>query len=284
MVNVALFISGRLIGFNEYLLPFINKLKSKYNIYVFFSINTFSLDKNYNLETITNDLKNQLENSFGDIYFEEYKMPKKYVENRIKNEVNMFQYNCLSCFYNDFRNMVLIEEFENNNNINFDVICKTRSDMMCPKIDYDFIIDNKEDLIIRHNPSFLLRHWGHCYSNTPFMISDTFAYGNKLSMIYYVSTYDFILKNDISMNGNYNQTFEIFLTDSILQCIFYSNTGGGIIPTLTEEEINYRYNNIPNGCKIYYINDFDVSLMKPELRKTNNFNVDINNVFNYTQS
>ena len=74
MTNVALFVSGRLIGFNECLLPFINRLKQKYNIYVFFSINIFSLDKNSDLEIIKNDLKNNLGDSFGNIYFEEYKI------------------------------------------------------------------------------------------------------------------------------------------------------------------------------------------------------------------
>jgi hypothetical protein len=284
MLNIALFISGRLLGFETCLLPFINKLKIKYNIYVFFSINIFSLDKDANLETISNSLKTILKESFGGIRFEEYKMPKTYIENRIKNKINVFTYNCLSCFYNDFKCMELIEQFEQKNNINFDIICKTRSDMISLNDDYTFIVDDKSKLIIRNKHLVPIRYWGHCYNNTPLMISDAFAYGNKQSMKYYVSTYDFILKNDFLMNGEYSQTFEIYLTDSILQYIFYNKPGGDNIPRLTQQEIHFKYNNIPNGCKIYYINDFNYKLLPTKVRSKNNFIVDINNVLNYTQT
>ena len=74
MLNVALFISGRLVGFKDCLLPFINNNNKKYNIFLFFSINTFSLDKNDNdLDFIISDLKNTFGTTIGDIYFEEYK-------------------------------------------------------------------------------------------------------------------------------------------------------------------------------------------------------------------
>ena len=282
MTNVALFVSGRLIGFNECLLPFINRLKQKYNIYVFFSINIFSLDKNSDLEIIKNDLKNNLGDSFGNIYFEEYKMPKSYVENRISNGVNIFSYNCLSCFYNDFKNMELIEDFEKNNNITFDVICKTRSEMIC-NMDYEFIIDDKNMLIIRNKHMCDIRYWGDIYFDTPLMISDAFAYGNKLSMKHYTSTYEFILKNDILLNGQYTHAFEIYLTDSILQHVFYNVPGGGYNPILTKEEIIRIYNNIPNGCKIHYLENFYYILLDTEIRQRNNLIIDINNVFNYTQ-
>ena len=102
MLNIAIFISGRLLGYRDCLLPFINNLKKKYNIFLFFSINTFSLDNNNkNLEFVINDLKNTFGETIGEIYFEEYKFPKNYVENRIDNNVTTFTYNCLSCFYND---------------------------------------------------------------------------------------------------------------------------------------------------------------------------------------
>jgi len=80
--------------------------------------------------------------SFGSIHFENYKMPKSYVDNKIKNNINIFSYNQLSCFYNDFKNMELIENFEKNENKLFDVICKVRSDMII-NCDYSFIVDQK---------------------------------------------------------------------------------------------------------------------------------------------
>jgi hypothetical protein len=282
MLNIALFISGRLLGFETCLIHFINLLKNKYKVYVFFSINTNSLDKNFNLESIVDNLKLLLGDSFGDIHFEEYKMPKSYVENKINNGLNIFSYNQLSCFYNDFKNIELIENFEKKYNINFDIICKVRSDMIT-KCDYTFIIDNKDELIIRNKHICDIRYWGHVYNDTPLMISDAFAYGNMKSMKYYTYTYNFILQNDLLMKGNYNNAFEIYLTDSILQHVFYKIPGGEHTPTLTKEEIFYKYNNIPNGCKIYYINDFYYHLLPTHIRSRNNFTVNLDNVFNYTQ-
>ena len=57
MRNIAIFISGRMLGYKENLVPFINSLKHKYNIKLFFSINTFSFeDMNININTIINEL------------------------------------------------------------------------------------------------------------------------------------------------------------------------------------------------------------------------------------
>ena len=179
-------------------------------------------------------------------------------------------------------NMELIEEFEKNNNIIFDVICKTRSEMICYG-DYEFIIDDKNKLIIRNKHMCDIRYWGHVYWDTPKMISDAFAYGNKLSMKHYTNTYEFILKNDIRLKGKYTQAFEIYLTDSILQHVFYNIPGGEDVPVLTKEEINYKYNNIPNGCKIDYIENLNYGLLDTSIRQKNNVIININNVFDYTQ-
>jgi hypothetical protein len=282
MLNIALFISGRLLGFKECLLPFIINLKKKYNIFVFFSINTLSFDKNNsNLDIVISDLKNTFGSTIGDMYFEEYKFPKNYVEMRISNNTNKFSYNCLSCFYNDSKNMELIEKFEKNNNILFDIICKTRSDIIFTT-DVNFICDSKDDLTIRNKHMMDIRYWGHAYDNTPLMVSDAFAYGNKISMKHYCSTYDWILKNDNILKGNYSQTFEIYLTDSILQHIFYNTPGGEVTPLLSREQIINKYINNPNEIKIVYLNNINYILLSEQIRKTNNFIVDVNNVFNYT--
>jgi hypothetical protein len=282
MLNVALFISGRLLGFKDCLLPFINNLKKKYNIFLFFSINTFSLDKNdNNLDFIIYDLKNTFGTTIGDIYFEEYKFPKNYVEMRISNNINTFPYNALSCFYNDSKNMELIENFEKNNNILFDIICKTRSDIFFTS-DINFICDNKDELIIRNKHMMDIRYWGHFYNDTPVMISDIFAYGNKISMKHYCSTYEWILKNNNILKGNYSQGGEIYLTDSILQYIFYNLAGGGINPLLTRDQIFDKYINNPNKIKIFNLTDVSYTLIPSNIRSKNNFIVDINNVLNYT--
>ena len=280
MVNVALFISGRLIGFKECLLPFVNAYKDRYNIYLFFSINTLSLDKNQTIESITSELKDTFGAMIGDIYFEEFKFPKTYVENRLRNNVDFFSYNLLSHSYNDRNNMKLIENFEINKNISFDVLCKTRSDSIFTNIQ-DFVVDNKHDTVIRHKHMMDIRHWGHIYTDTPVMISDSFAYGNKKSMKYYCETYDWILKNDIERNGTYTNALEIYLTDNLLQHLFYTIPHGGHNPIMSREEID-KYENNPNRIKFVYIHDIHYVLLNQSIRQKNNFIVNKDNVLEYT--
>jgi hypothetical protein len=283
MKNVALFISGRVIGFKECLLPLINNIQKKYNLFLFFSINTFSLNKmNENEESIINDLKNTFNKKIGGIYIGEYKFPKSYVENRINNNIYDFSYNCLSCFYNDSINIEVIKLFEKNNNIEFDLICKIRSDIFFNNNDIDFIFDNKEDFIIRNKHICDIRYWGHFYHDTPMLISDAFAYGNKISMKKYCSTYEWILKNDLLLKGTYTQAFEVFLTDSILEHVFFNVVGGEYIPTLSKEEIINKYINNPSGVTIIYLNNVKYNMLPSEIRSKNNFIVNKDNVLNYT--
>jgi hypothetical protein len=280
MLNIAIFISGRIIGYKEGLLPVINKLKQNYNIILFFSINTFSLGDNPNLELITNDLKNTF--NIGEIYFEEYKFPFDYVETKIKNNSNSFEYNSLSSFYNNKKNMELIENYEKNNNISFDIICKSRADNIF-HTNVNFIVDDKDEIIIRNKHIMDIRHWGHIYNNTPIMVSTDFAYGNKKSMQHYCSTYDWILKNNVLLNGHYSHAAEIYLTDSILQYVFYNVPGGGQIPLLTIEQIIDKYINNPKMVKIICLHDIKYDLLPQHIRLNNNFIVDTSNIHKYTK-
>ena len=283
MINIAFFISGRLIGYKELLIPFVNIFKTKYNIYLFFSINSFTLDKGVSIKMATNELINTFGEMIGDIYFEDFKMPKSYVENRIENNVDTFSYNALSQSYNDSKNMELIEKFEINKNIEFDIVCKTRSDIHFINIQ-DFIVDNKDDIIIRNKHMMDIRYWGHIYRDTPLLISDAFAYGNKKSMKHYCETYDWILKNDLLLKGQYTQAFETYLTDSLLQHVFYNVPGGGQNPVLTREQIINNYLNNPKGIKIVYMNNIRYVLLNQSIRLKNNFVVDKNNFLQYTHT
>lgn len=281
MRNIAIFISGRILGYEENLIPFINSLKHKYNIKLFLSINIFSFeDVNSNIPFLINKLQTE----FGDILaycnFEKYKLPKCFVENRLKNNINRFEYNCLSCFYNDKKNMELIEKYEIDNDIKFDIICKTRSELQFTT-SIDFIFDNEEDLIIHNKHMVNIRYWGHIHHNTPFMISDAFAYGNKNSMKIYCKTYDWILQNDLSQI--YSQPFEIYLTDSILQYIFYKNHGGDGDEPLSHVEIIDKYVNNPNKIIIHFLENIHYNIIHTTIRQRNNFIVDKSNVWEYTQ-
>lgn len=138
-----------------------------------------SFGKTYNINAILNDLTNHFQDTIAYININEYKMPKTFVDNRISNNITSFHYNVLSCFYNDSKNMEMIEVYEKENNINFDIICKTRSELFLLNDTIEFIVDDPNDLIIRNKHMQNIRHWGHLYNDTPLMISDAFAYGNK---------------------------------------------------------------------------------------------------------
>jgi hypothetical protein len=286
MLNLAIFISGRLLGYSDCLVPLINNIKQKYNVYLFFSINIFSLniqDRNIkNIEYIINDLKTKFGESTCQCNFEEYKFPKYIVEKLIQNNINFDCYNEFSCFYNDKINFNLIDTYEIINNIKFDIICKTRSDIYFNSNNIDFILDNKDDLIIHNKHLQDIRYWGHKYHDTPLMISDAFAYGNKNSMKIYCSTYDFILNNNL--NGLYCQTFEIALTDSILQHKFYQKISGEVIPLLTREQVFDKYINNPYKVKINYLNNVHYTILPKHIRSCNNFVININNIYEYTQN
>ena len=281
MINIAVFISGRTFGYKECLLSFIQKINiQKYNVRLFLSINTFSFGVNENINNTVLDIQNLFRDIIANIYIEPYKLPKSFVNNRVQNGSNIFHYNQLSCFYNDANNMEMIDIYETQNNIKFDIICKTRSDLFLYIPSIEFIVDNPQDLIIHNKHTENIRHWGHVYTDTPLMISDAFAYGNKQSMKIYCSTYKWILKNDLRMNGKYLQSFEIYLTDSILNHVFYIIPGGETEPRMSRNEIIAKYS---NGIKISTEDSIIYQLIPMHMRQRNNFVVDINNVYEYTQ-
>jgi len=96
----------------------------------------------------------------------------------------------------------------------------------------------------------------------------------------YCKTYDWILQN--SLSRIYSQTFEIYLTDSILQYIFYKNHGGDGDEPLTYVEIMDKYVNNPHKIKINYLHNIHYNIMSLHIRQRNNFTIDKSNVWEYT--
>jgi len=129
-----------------------------------------------------------------------------------------------------------------------------------------------------------IRYWGHVYHDTPLMISDSFVYGNKKTMRHYCSTYNWILNTNQLLEGKYLMAGEIYVTDNILQYNFYNMPGGDVTPTLNREQIIDKYKNNPNNIIIIYQNNISYYLLSPEIRQSNNFVVDMDNVYNYTHN
>ena len=275
-MKIAIFISGRLLGYKEYLIPLLENLNQRYDIKLFLSINS----------EIDDEACKLLNKYKGTFYFNPYKMPLDYVKNKINNKDyvlnNNFRYNQLSMFYNDKNNFNLIEQYEKENDIEFDILCKLRPDISFrnPII---FKILNKNDKILVNKHIIPIRHWGHIYMDTPLLISDNFAYGNKKTMYHYTNAYDFLLKNNISKKGLYDHAAEITLTDCILNTIIYDLPGGGNIPTKTKEEIRNLYLNNPYNIQIITDNHIEYHLMPLEFRIKSHFEINFDNVYEFTQ-
>ena len=212
MINLAIFISGRIKFYNKCLIPIIQHLKSqkKYNIRIFFSINNDSV-----IEDVIECFKNEL----GYYEFKPFFYEKDWVENRLKNNRKYLgSYNQLSCFYNDLNNFNLIEKYEKDNNIEFDIICKLRSDIIFRNLNQvNFHKDDSKELILNNiNLWCIIR----AFNLSPPLMSDAICFGNKNSMKIYCNTYNFIKNMDIKLNGLYNRTFEPYLNESLYNCLF----------------------------------------------------------------
>lgn len=239
-MKVALFISGRCFGYKECLIPILNVLKNKYEIYLFLSINS---DIDQEMIDILKPAKYEFKRFFYD---------DEWIENRLKNNCSFLgPYNQLSCFYNDKNNFKLIEEYEKENNINFDVISKFRSDMMFRDINQiKFEKDNENDCIL-HNVELESTIRWHGISSP--LLSDAFCFGNKKSMKIYCNTYNWIKEKDIELNGKYNRTFEPYLNENIFGCLFNDPISCRPIYFTFEEyeeKMNHNINNIK--YKRYY--------------------------------
>lgn len=278
MPSIAIMISGRLTGYETGLIPFLNILKRDHDIKVFFSINTISLE---NVDVLKDSLQTHLGELIGGLNFEDFKLPKKFVDERMNSSImyddnkfvnNKFSYNELSQSYNNKKNFEMICAYPKK----FNIICKCRTDIIFTDIG-NFIVDDPDKLTIRHKHIINITHWG--YRNTPPMISDIFAYGNMKSMTLYCSVYDWILLQHTLMNGEYVNGMEIYLTDAIFKYVFYNTPGGGKHPRLTPDEIKTIYERVN-----IIISDQKYSLMSPEIRHKNNFTVNLNNIEQYTES
>lgn len=213
MINLAIFISGRLNNYNTCLIPILEHLRKQnlYNIKVFLSINAKLKEQN-----VINDLGDMI----GYYYVQPFFYEKDWTENRLKhNRKYMGSYNQLSCFFNDLNNFKQIEKYEIDNNIEFDVICKLRADIIFYNLNN--VIFHKDDIneLILNNIN--LECPISAYQLSPPFISDAICFGNKKSMELYCNTYNYIKEKDIEYNGLYNHTFEPYLNESLYNFPIY---------------------------------------------------------------
>lgn len=203
-----------------------------------------------NSDKVYNEVIQCFKDEIGYYEFKPFFYEEDWIENRLKNNRKYFgPYNQLSCFYNDLNNFNLIEKYEKDNNIEFDVICKLRSDIIFTNINQlIFHKDNSSDLILNN---INLKCRISAFHLSPSFMSDAVCFGNKKSMKIYCNTYNFIKNMDINIKGLYNRTFEAYLNESLYNCLIYGDGLKNIIPDISpyskEEFIdifNHKYSPI----------------------------------------
>jgi len=235
MLNIALFISGRLTCYESNLIPLLRHLSQKYNIKLFLSINS------------KEDIRalDALNDVLGYYEFKSFFYDEDWIRNRLDNNKKYIgPYNQLSMFYNDLNNFNLIDKYERDKNMHFDVICKIRPDMIFNNVNELIFVKDDETSLILHNVE--LENTIRYYGISPPLVSDAFCFGNKKSMQIYCNTYNWIKEKDIELKGNYNATFEPYLNDSLFECVL-------INAQLTYEEyVDIMFNN-KRGLNIEYL-------------------------------
>ncbi len=179
--NLGICFSGSLRALEYTLDNIYNKLiepnKNKYKIVVFLYIPN---DQHKNKIKLLNKLNIELKYEIKDDI--ELKLPNINWNNfllKIKNNKCAIQ-GYLQQLYGIGKSFELLKNYEKNNNMKFDIICRTRSDVMyINNIDIDSFDINKITI-----PNF------HGYSG----INDRFAIGNRANMKVYMEMYSNLTK------------------------------------------------------------------------------------------
>lgn len=219
MVNIALFISGRLTCYETDLILLLQRLSTNDNIkiHLFCSINDIYNDYYKIAEEVLSPWLCKIE-------YEEYKIPYDFIENKhpetliqIVNGIKQ-PYTVLSCFYNDYKAYKMIEEYQTEKNIKFDICCKIRPDIIFNNIFPEIFLEKDTMTLYSCIPPDIIRIRGDLRTNL--CLCDAFAFGCMETMKQYCKTYNFILNENNIKNGNYRINFEPCLTESFFNEAF----------------------------------------------------------------
>jgi|LakMenEpi03Aug12_release.lakeMendotaPanAssembly.Ray.scaffolds.fasta_scaffold79452_2 hypothetical protein len=152
-------------------------------------------------------------------------------------------------FYNDLNNFNLIDKYETDTNIKFDVISKIRPDMIFRNLNNIIFTKDDENVLVLHNVDLdcTIRWFG----DSPPVVSDAFCFGNKKSIKIYCNTYNWIKEKDIELSGSYNRTFEPYLNENLFDHLFDNPFTKNNKLTYSEYE-NIMFNN-KRGLIIKYL-------------------------------
>jgi hypothetical protein len=234
-MRVAILLSGRVKKYNNFL-KLLKEYVNKYEIHVFISVND-TWSEFYDI------LKRQFGDLLKDIHVEPYIIHSdfsnnKYLRTHVLPQMTyntyMMTYNTLSMLYNDQKCFSMVEKYSEENNIQYDIYVRTRSDIIhtsFPFVDYFCNLDknilycinplNKFTLAITDNPNDEYRNGRfHVYGNTQYngkFVTNDISFGNKDNMNIFCNAYNYYLEMNKKENGNifiiYENAVTVYLLD-----------------------------------------------------------------------
>lgn len=205
-MKIAILISGRLIGYEVCLIPFLENIIN-HDIDLFISIN----DNDSEYYTIA---KQQLSKWLKSFYIQKFEFPENF--NHTPKKFSHYKlingeyrpYNALSMYFNDNKAFQLMEEYSKTKNITYDIIMKFRSD----------IITSGFPDINNFNPDIIYSVVPNCFFKdglyNQLIISDIWLYGSINVMKIYCNTYNFLFDILNTRNGDYYIAGEACPTDN----------------------------------------------------------------------
>jgi hypothetical protein len=211
-MKVALLISGRAARYEVCLLPILQKCT--YEVHVFMSIN----DEDCEYYTV---MRERLNPWLKGIVIQPYQFPDGFHTTYHDNYMYCYQKindkwlprNQLSMYSNDNKAFTMAIEYEQEYNIEYDIIMKFRSDICNTSLPQLISIDKNESVLYSIDPLCKFISFG--IHKVPIVSSD-WVWGNKKTMAVYCNTYEYVLKRNTEGNGNYLFHFESNHTDCMI--------------------------------------------------------------------
>lgn len=273
-MKIALLLASRINSYEN--LEILIKQNKKYDIHIFASIND-----DYNTNKIFYDIfKDKFRNYIKKIVIDKYQLPLNFkTTNRHNLQLGDVYIKTLSYFYNDNIAFNMAVDYSIENNFQYDLCLRFRSDIIVsdfpdlseydPKILYCVKPVNFFTLAITDNPNGEYKNnrehnYGNVKHHGKFVTSDI-AYGNIKLMNIYCNCYNYIIEQHFINNENYFICFEYNLTtyleDSCVNYKFFDydykyasdrfiKQNDYITICLNSQSHNFELNNLKyNMCK-----------------------------------
>lgn len=219
---ISILLSGRIKSYKNFE-RIMDIIKPHHTVHLFVSVNDELNDDNKNFY---DEFKETFKDRIKMMSIHKYAIPDGFKNTNVDTEVAGKLINTLSCFFNDKNAFSHAEHYADQNNIEYDVYLRFRTDIIVDSLPefngYDTTIlycvmpVSIFTLAITDNPDGEYKNGRrHCYGNTLHhgkYVTGDIAFGSRNLMKLYCGCYDYILEQNIKNNGNYFICFEYNLT------------------------------------------------------------------------